>query len=79
MKNSPKSIFVGWTALAVCALGGYIGSKKYTDYRLRQYTSVGGFSPTAEQGQQTLQKEQDTNSETTTENKPLRRSVQRSL
>ncbi|KAG2222862.1 hypothetical protein INT45_000477 [Circinella minor] len=77
MKNSPKSIFVGWTTLALCAVGGYIGSKKYTDYRLKEYTSSGGFRSKAKQAQ--LNQEQNTMNDNDGENKPLRRSVQRTL
>ena len=59
------------------ALGGYLGSKKYTDYRLKEYTSSGGFRPSAEQGQ--LNQEHDTMTNNDGENKTLRRSVQRTL
>ncbi|KAL1928259.1 hypothetical protein VTP01DRAFT_3175 [Rhizomucor pusillus] len=69
MQNNPKSV----TALAFCALGAYIGSKTYTNRRLKEYTATGGFGSTAEHER----KEQTSNDDGT--EKPLRRSVQRSL
>ncbi|KAI8139529.1 hypothetical protein BJV82DRAFT_672501 [Fennellomyces sp. T-0311] len=72
MKNSPKSIMLGWAGLAVCALGGYLGSKAYTNNRLRDYTANGGFGATSTANA----KEEEMDSDG---NKPLRRSVQRTL
>ncbi|CDS09293.1 hypothetical protein LRAMOSA10653 [Lichtheimia ramosa] len=75
MKNNPRSIFLGWAGLAVCALGGYLGSKAYTSNRLKEYTSQ-GFNAAPEQAHyQSGQQQQAEESG----DKPLRRSVQRTL
>ncbi|KAI7883502.1 hypothetical protein K492DRAFT_205322 [Lichtheimia hyalospora FSU 10163] len=75
MKNNPRSIFLGWTGLAVCALGAYLGSKAYTNNRLKEYISQ---SSNAAPEQAHYQAEQRQEAEESG-NKPLRRSVQRTL
>ncbi|KAI8385661.1 hypothetical protein BD560DRAFT_443697 [Blakeslea trispora] len=38
MQNTPKSVLLGWTGLAVGALSAYLIGKEYTLNRLREYT-----------------------------------------
>ncbi|KAI8089477.1 uncharacterized protein BX664DRAFT_359026 [Halteromyces radiatus] len=71
ISNTPKAVMKGWTALAICALGGYMLSKSYTNRRLQEYTATGSVTSSGVQQQQ--QEEQETGE------KPLRRSVQRTL
>ncbi|KAG0170704.1 hypothetical protein DFQ28_001672 [Apophysomyces sp. BC1034] len=77
MKNSPKSVLLGWASLAGCTIVGYLVSKRYTDNRIQDYTKGAGSITSsqryhAETSKQT--EELDANG-----NKILRRSVQRSL
>ncbi|SAM07751.1 hypothetical protein [Absidia glauca] len=76
VSNTPKAVIKGWTALAIGALGAYMISKAYTNHRLQQYTATGSVtnsnSPNVEQPSNDERPPQDGD-------KPLRRSVQRSL
>ncbi|CAO3702518.1 unnamed protein product [Rhizopus stolonifer] len=38
MKNSPKAVIRGWTAVSLLAVGSYLVCKDYTLNRLREYT-----------------------------------------
>ncbi|KAI8069812.1 uncharacterized protein B0P05DRAFT_639347 [Gilbertella persicaria] len=38
MQNTPKGVLLGWTGLAVGALGAYLIGKEYTLNRLKEYT-----------------------------------------
>ncbi|KAJ8659367.1 hypothetical protein O0I10_004727 [Lichtheimia ornata] len=78
MKNSPRSIFLGWAGLAVCALGGYLGSKAYTSNRLKEYTTQ-GFNSSPEQAHYQSEQQQQQQQAEESGDKPLRRSVQRTL
>ncbi|KAI8393856.1 uncharacterized protein BYT42DRAFT_609621 [Radiomyces spectabilis] len=73
MKNSPRSVLIGWTSLAVCALGGYMVSKAYTNHRLKQYTS--GFGSVTSSNANIP----DTPAEQKDPNAPFQRSVNRRL
>ncbi|CDH56237.1 predicted protein [Lichtheimia corymbifera JMRC:FSU:9682] len=59
------------------ALGGYLGSKAYTSNRLKEYTTQ-GFNPSPEQAHYQSEQQQQHQAEESG-NKPLRRSVQRTL
>ncbi|KAI9478046.1 MAG: hypothetical protein EXX96DRAFT_618997 [Benjaminiella poitrasii] len=69
MKNTPKGVLLGWTALAVSALCAYTMGKNYTLNRLKDYAKEN--SVTSSGGHETV--------EPPTEGEPLRRSVNRRL
>ncbi|ORX51250.1 hypothetical protein DM01DRAFT_1337311 [Hesseltinella vesiculosa] len=73
VSNTPKAIIKGWTALSVLALGGYLFSKSYTNRRLQEYLAENGSVTSSGRSQV---EEDTTNADG---EKPLRRSVQRSL
>ncbi|KAI8333824.1 hypothetical protein BC941DRAFT_515825 [Chlamydoabsidia padenii] len=71
VSNTPKAVIKGWTALAIGALGAYMVSKAYTNRRLQEYTATGSVTSSGgSHVEQTQQEGQD---------KPLKRSVQRTL
>ncbi|KAI8889660.1 hypothetical protein K501DRAFT_282259 [Backusella circina FSU 941] len=70
MKNTPKSVLIGWTSLAFGALAAYTISKNYTLEKLRNYTRDG--SVTSSRGDSEDEKQ-------TPNDGVLRRSVDRRL
>ncbi|GAA5810229.1 hypothetical protein MFLAVUS_009182 [Mucor flavus] len=69
IKNTPKSVLIGWTTLAVSAVLAYTISKNYTMDRLKDYTQNNSVTSSAAYNAQ----------EATKEGEPLRRSVDRRL
>ncbi|KAG2209770.1 hypothetical protein INT47_001918 [Mucor saturninus] len=69
IKNTPKSVLIGWTTLAVSALAAYTFSKDYTMNRLKTYTKENSVTSSGGHEQEQVAKE----------GAPLRRSVNRSL
>ncbi|KAI9308321.1 hypothetical protein BJ944DRAFT_260423 [Cunninghamella echinulata] len=77
VSNTPKAIIKGWATLSVLALGGYLFSKSYTNRQLQDYISKNG-SVTTSGVQDSTQQDHDNNNNNSGE-RPLKRSVQRSL